>query len=125
MSQPELKPSTPFTPPLPKYQGRAADRKALVDMQRTMFALTQDPSVAPHIRAACARAWKDLQEQKRIMDGKPLPGMLRPSESNPSAIKGRRQNVPTTLPLPTVDTGQELPTAARQQLPSSITEAEG
>jgi hypothetical protein len=117
MSQAALKASIIEPPKLPHYQGRAADRKALVDMQRTMFALTQDSKVAPHIRAACARAWRDLQETKRIMDGKPLPGQLRPDLEQRGAIKGRGQKMPSMLPMPEVPTRQDLPTTTGQYLP--------
>jgi hypothetical protein len=63
---------------LPRFRGRAADRKALVTMQRVLLERTLDPKTAPHIAAQCARAWRDLQECKRVIDGKPLPGQLRP-----------------------------------------------
>ena len=59
-------------------QGAKGDRQALVTMQRVLWKRVQDSSVPPHIQAQCARAWRDLQDMKRIMDGKPLPGQLRP-----------------------------------------------
>lgn len=63
--------------PLPR-RGKSRDRAQLVAMQSTLFGLVQDSSVAAHIRAQCARAWSDLQERKRVLDGRPLPGQLRP-----------------------------------------------
>jgi hypothetical protein len=47
-------------------------------MQRTLFELVQSGIIPAHIRAACARAWSELAERKRIIDGKPLPGSLNP-----------------------------------------------
>lgn len=114
MSQSALKPSTDTVVPVVSYQGRAADRKALVDMQRTMFALTQDTKVAAHVRAACARAWRDLQETKRIMDGKPLPGMLRPDLDQRGANKRHRHKLPSMMTLP------EVPSTAKQCESSSV-----
>ena len=99
MSQPALKASIADAPTIPTYQGRAADRKALVDLQRTMHKLAMSDSVQPHIRAQCARAWSDLQERKRIMDGKPLPGQLRPDLQQ---VKERKRKGPSLLPLPEV-----------------------
>ena len=88
----QAKPST-------AHRGAHGDRKALVDLQRTMHKLAQDDSVPPHIRAQCARAWSDLQERKRIMDGKPLPGQLRPDLQQ---VKERKRKGPSLLPLPEV-----------------------
>lgn len=63
--------------PLPR-RGKSRDRAQLVAMQQTLFELVQSGALPAHIRAACARAWADLHERKRIVDGKPLPGHLRP-----------------------------------------------
>ena len=61
-------------------------------MQSTLFGLVQNTEVAAHIRAQCARAWSDLQERKRVLDGKPLPGQLRPDLE-----QKRRSRRPTLL----------------------------
>lgn len=98
MSQAALNPSTDTLTCVPPYQGRAADRKALVDMQRTLFQRAQNPKTPAHIAAQCARAWRDLQDMKRIMDGKPLPGQLRPDLQQ---VKERKRK-PSLLPLPEV-----------------------
>lgn len=47
-------------------------------MQQALYEMALATPVEPHIRASCARAWSDLQERKRVLDGKPLPGQLRP-----------------------------------------------
>ena len=90
-----LEASQPIAPIVPAYQGRAADRKALVDMQRTLFQRTQDPKTPAHIAAQCARAWRDLQDMKRIIDGKPLPGQLRPD-----LAPKQRRGKPALLSMP-------------------------
>ena len=89
-AQPE--PESPFP-----RRGACNDRQQLVRMQRTLFDLTQDKTIPAHIRAACARAWSDLQERKRILDGKPLPGQLRPD-----LPPKRNRKAPAVLPLPDV-----------------------
>jgi hypothetical protein len=53
--------------------------------------------VAPHVRAQCARAWSDLQERKRVLDGKPLPGQLRPDIAQKDALRGARQQAHKAL----------------------------
>lgn len=103
MSQPELKASTDTPTCVPPYQGRAADRKALVDMQRTLFQRAQNPKTPAHIAAQCARAWRDLQDMKRIMDGKPLPGQLRPDLQQVKQSKRK----PSLLPLPEVPSSSD------------------
>jgi hypothetical protein len=95
---PDQNPSTPpANTPKPR-RGPRRDRNQLLAMQQTLFELTQDKSVMPHIRAACARAWSDLQERKRVLDGKPLPGQLRPDLAQ---VKERKRK-PSLLPLPEV-----------------------
>jgi hypothetical protein len=59
----------------------------LIAMQRVLKARVDDPETEPKDQASCARAWRDLQEQIRVLRGQPLPGMLRP-ESN-GKRKGR------------------------------------
>jgi hypothetical protein len=39
----------------------------------------------PTQRAACVRAWTELEERKRILRGRPLPGQLRPEAKRKSA----------------------------------------
>lgn len=85
---------TPTIPP--DYpMGAKGDRQALVALQRRMWRKAHDESVPPHIQAQCARVWRDLQETKRIMDGKPLPGQLRP-DGNPLPFLDRRKRKPVT-----------------------------
>ncbi len=59
-------------------KGRATERRQLLQMQQALYELTLSPKVPPGIRAQCARAFCDLGERKRVIDGIPLPGQLRP-----------------------------------------------
>lgn len=85
--------------PIDYPRGQKGDRQALVQQQRAMHSIAIDPAVPPHIRAKCADTWSKLQLTKRIMDGKPLPGQLRPdlAQQKQSKRKG-----PSLLPLPEV-----------------------
>ena len=92
-------PPSDSSTPTPLRRGTNRDRTQLLKMQQTLFELTQDAKVMPHIRAACARAWSDLQERKRVLDGKPLPGQLRPDLQQ---VKQHKRKGPSLLPLPEV-----------------------
>lgn len=91
--------STDNESPIDYPRGQKGDRQALVQLQRTMHKLSLDESVPAHIRAKCAGTWKDLQLCKRIMDGKPLPGQLRPDLQQ---VKQHKRKGPSILPLPEV-----------------------
>lgn len=80
-------------------KGQKGDRQALVALQRDLWKRSLNKRTPSHIAAQCARAWRDLQDMKRIMDGKPLPGQLRPdlAQQKQSKRKG-----PSLLPLPEV-----------------------
>ena len=60
--------------------GRPRPRSQIIRMQASLLASATDPAVEPHIRAAAARAWDVLEERLRIIDGKPLPGHLKPEQ---------------------------------------------
>jgi hypothetical protein len=49
-----------------------------LDFQMQLHAFAMKQGVKPLELAGCARAWCDLEERKRILRGKPLPGALRP-----------------------------------------------
>lgn len=93
-----VEPSPPPILPFVRFTGRAADRKALVAMQRVLLEKTLDPRTQPHIAAQCARAWKELQECKRIIDGKPLPGQLRPDLAIERAEAAKRKRASVFTP---------------------------
>ena len=69
----------PAIPHTPKGHPRRKQSYAqAVEMQATLQADIQNPITKPQIRAACVRAWDILEERKRILRGRPLPGHLRP-----------------------------------------------
>jgi predicted RNA-binding Zn ribbon-like protein len=88
---------TPHKSTIGRLRGRQADRKQLVAMQHSLFDLVQDSTIPAHVRAACARAWSDLQERKRVVDGKPLPGQLRPELQALRELRRGRQSAHKAL----------------------------
>jgi len=79
-------------------KGQKGDRQALVALQRDLWKRSLNKRTPSHIAAQCARAWRDLQDMKRIMDGKPLPGQLRPD----LVQKQNKRKGPSLLSLPEV-----------------------
>jgi len=72
----------PVVPTRPRLKyGKNGALIQLVDMQRICYVDSLKPDIKPMERAALARAWTDLEEQKRIIRGKPLPGSLRPEQT--------------------------------------------
>ena len=53
--------------------------KQLFEMQSVLHKATVDDSTPAKDKAACARAWETLEERKRILRGRPLPGSLKPT----------------------------------------------
>ena len=87
-------------------RGPKRDRRQLTDMQQALYEMALEHAVDPGVRASCARAWSDLQERKRVLDGKPLPGQLRPELQALRELRRGRQSAhkallainPTDLP---------------------------
>lgn len=50
----------------------------LYAMQDVLNTSVLDPATPIRERAQCACAWERLEERKRILRGRPLPGSLRP-----------------------------------------------
>lgn len=61
-----------------KPKGKTRDRQQAVAIQRILERTILDPATPPQSRASCAVAWSRIQDAKRVIDGKPLPGNLRP-----------------------------------------------
>jgi hypothetical protein len=57
--------------------GRRLSLAQALDFQRELHAFV-DKGVKPIELASVARAWCDLEERKRILRGKPLPGAYKP-----------------------------------------------
>lgn len=66
----------------------------LYDMQRVLVAEALNPETKPADKAKCAQAWERLEERKRILLNKPLPGSLKPQSP--------RRTRPSLLSMPTV-----------------------
>jgi len=78
----------PPTPPSQKKQKKhPSPQTQILDMQAVLFNLTKNQQTAAKDAAACARAWEVLEERKRILRGKPLPGQRRPAPDRPEQSK--------------------------------------
>jgi hypothetical protein len=66
-------------------------------MQDVLYAFITSPDVIPKDAASCTLAWERLEERKRILRGKPMPGSLKPESPKP---KRKTPSVvePTELP---------------------------
>ena len=60
--------------------GRRGALIQILNMQQTLHKMTTAEGVKPMELASCARAWCELEERKRILRGKPLPGSLKPEK---------------------------------------------
>jgi|SRR6185436_1268042 len=72
--------------------------RQLLDMQDVLYTSALGVDTDPSERAACARAWEVLEERKRIMRGRPLPGSLKPTETHKR--KGRDAAAPVAAQAP-------------------------
>jgi len=61
-------------------------------MQDCVFLTVMAPETEPLEKASCIRAWCNLEDTKRIMRGKPLPGQLRPF-TKPGKAKTKTKSV--------------------------------
>jgi hypothetical protein len=75
---------------LPRMKpGRRGAVLQLLGMQRVLVADALNPETTPAARAQVARAWEVLEERKRILRGRPLPGSLRPEQATPKHMAPR------------------------------------
>jgi len=58
-----------------------------------MFDVATDATMPASARASCARAWEVLEERKRILRGKPLPGQLRPELEQMRKLKRKQSEL--------------------------------
>jgi hypothetical protein len=61
-------------------------------MQQVLYQIVIDDKTTPSVKASCARVWTLLQDTRRVIRGKPLPGHLRPDLE-----QRRRSRKPTLL----------------------------
>jgi len=93
----DVQPAPPqATVPAPR-RGASNDRQQAVAIQRKLHETILDKKTPAASVASCAVAWTRVQDAKRVIDGKPLPGNLRPDEK---PTKGKRKV--SLLPLPEV-----------------------
>jgi len=80
MTAPVVQP-LPAQPEIPApRRGASSDRQQAVAIQRKLEKTILDPKTPAASVASCAVAWTRVQDAKRVIDGKPLPGNLRPDE---------------------------------------------
>lgn len=93
-------------------------RAEAVVMQRLIMQRALEPKISAQSLAQLARAWDVLEERKRILRGKPLPGQLRP-DLDPvqmaRALKRARQRKPIEIPHTTPQTLAECATETDQE----------
>lgn len=83
-------------------------RAMFVELQSLLLADCRNPKTAPSVRAQCARAIEVIEERMRILNGKPLPGQLRPDV--PDKYRRTKQGkAPALLALPTEDAPASQP----------------
>lgn len=73
MDQP---PATPHVPTGKPRRSRAYLQA--LDIEQSLLKAILDPKTIASARASCAVAWTRVQDAKRILRNKPLPGQLRP-----------------------------------------------
>lgn len=84
-------------------------------IQKLLLSDIENGKTKPTTRATLARAWCELEERKRILRGRPLPGQLRPVA--PAKPKRRRQppilEAPLEAPMTSVGeaAGEHAPAA--------------
>jgi hypothetical protein len=91
--------------PSPKSRPRRSTALTqALEIQELMFKDIVNPETKPSIRAGIARAWCDVEECKRVLRGKPLPGQLRP-DLNPAALLKQLKRARKCDMLPTIEIG--------------------
>jgi hypothetical protein len=72
--------------------GKRNSLRQAIQLQQRVFEESNKPGVKPIELAQLARAWDCLEERKRILRNKPLPGSLKPQPP--------RRPRPLPLPMP-------------------------
>lgn len=75
----------------------------IVEMQYELRECVKSADTSPSDKARCVAAWDTLEERKRILRGRPLPGVLKPEVN-----KRKRNGVDRLLhdPVPSPDSSQ-------------------
>lgn len=92
----------PTCKPLKRW-GKSNERQQAVAIQRILEETIRDPDTPEASRASCAVAWTRVQEAKRIIDGKPLPGNLRPELAQLAEARKAKRAKPAMFAIPPED----------------------
>ena len=84
-----------------------------VELQKLCMKLARQPKVRAIDLAALARAWDILEDRKRILRGRPLPGQLRPDSLPGKGVKRGR----------VIELVEEPREAPEQPTPAAATDA--
>lgn len=76
--------------PLPR-RGKSSALQQAVAIQRNLYRIAIDTTLPPKDCASAALAWERLEERKRILRGRPMPGSLRPVSEK------KTKNKPTVI----------------------------
>jgi hypothetical protein len=90
--------SVPAKTPAPR-RGKRRERNQAIAIQRILTATILDPETPAQSRASCAAAWSRVAEIKRILDGRPLPGQLRPDLLQAAQAHAKRLGPPARLKI--------------------------
>jgi hypothetical protein len=70
---------------LPRMKpGRRGALSQILELQRLLVVDAVNPETTASARAQVARAWEVLEERKRILRGRPLPGSFKPEKEKPT-----------------------------------------
>jgi len=92
-STPEILPATDPSKNSVTKRGKVGAYRQALDMQRIMFEMAMGAGTKQD-KALGAKAWVMLEEQKRILKGRPLPGSLKPVTP-----KSKSNSVPDMEPI--------------------------
>jgi|SRR6185503_289667 len=89
--------SVPSKPTPKARRGQRRERNQAIAIQRILVKTIEDEATIASARASCAAAWARVADVKRILDGRPLPGALRPELAALRALRSGRQSAHKAL----------------------------
>jgi hypothetical protein len=89
------------SPHAPKPLHKSQAYTVLLEIQRGLKARMDKETTSDKDFASLACAYDRIEERKRIMRGKPLPGSLRPSKEKPKQSRPRLMEIPDPSLSPT------------------------
>lgn len=88
---------TPYPKP-PRTKDHSGPYATAAYLQRLIIHRAGNPKISGQTLAQLCRAWTDLEERKRILRGKPLPGNLRP-DLDPVQLAKATKRLKARVPL--------------------------